>query len=32
VRQIAEAEQQMARGEWYDEGDVRAAMREAGRA
>jgi len=31
VQQIAESQQQMAAGEWYDEADVRAAMREAGR-
>ena len=31
VRQIAEASRQLADGEWYDEADVRAAMREAGR-
>ena len=31
VQQIADAQKQMAAGEWYDEADVRAAMREAGR-
>ena len=31
VHQIAEASQQLAHGEWYDESDVCQAMREAGR-
>jgi hypothetical protein len=31
VRQIAQAQAQMDAGDWYDEADVRAAMREAGR-
>jgi len=31
VRQIREAQQQLADGEWYDEADVRASMELAGR-
>jgi len=31
VQQIADAQRQIATGEWYDEADVRVAMREAGR-
>ena len=31
VRQISEAQQQLANGEWYDEADVRASMERAGR-
>ncbi|MCL2736270.1 MAG: type II toxin-antitoxin system Phd/YefM family antitoxin [Propionibacteriaceae bacterium] len=32
VRQMAEANEQLSRGEWYSLDDVRAAMREVGRA
>ena len=31
VSQIAQEERALARGEWHDETDVRAAMRQAGR-
>jgi len=31
VAQIAQADKELARGEWFDEADVREAMRQAGR-